>query len=125
LLGEPVELADVPEGERAQEGPQGGAGHDPVAHHLAGGATAQQVGVVDTVPPAIMVGTSVNSLRPGRYAPARSPKSISASAACSMPSRWARVAASSRPALATAWVSSKQVSSWTRVWEDAIENVPS
>jgi hypothetical protein len=34
-------------------------------------------------------------------------------------------AASSRPALATAWVSSKQVSSWSRVWEDPIENVPS
>jgi hypothetical protein len=31
LLGEPVELADVPEGERAQEGPPGGGRHDPVA----------------------------------------------------------------------------------------------
>jgi hypothetical protein len=41
------------------------------------------------------------------------------------PSRSARVAASSRPALATAWVSSKQVSSWSRVWEDPIEKVPS
>jgi hypothetical protein len=50
LLGEPVELADMAEGERAQEGPQGGGGHDPVAQHLAGGATAQQVGVVDAVP---------------------------------------------------------------------------
>jgi hypothetical protein len=50
LLGEPVELADVAEGEGAQEGPQGGGGHDPVAQHLAGGATAQQVGVVDAVP---------------------------------------------------------------------------
>jgi hypothetical protein len=27
-------------------------------------------------------------------------------------------------ALAMAWVSSKQVSSWSRVWEDAIEKVP-
>jgi len=50
LFGEPVELADVPEGEGAQEGPQGGGRHDPVAQHLAGGATAQQVGVVDAVP---------------------------------------------------------------------------
>jgi hypothetical protein len=50
LLGEPVELADVPEGERAQERPQGGGGHDPVAQQLAGGAAAQPVGVVDTVP---------------------------------------------------------------------------
>jgi hypothetical protein len=28
-------------------------------------------------------------------------------------------------ALAMAWVSSKQMSSWSRVWEDPIENVPS
>jgi hypothetical protein len=32
---------------------------------------------------------------------------------------------SSGPALAIAWVSSKRVSSWSRVWEDAIENLPS
>ena len=31
LLGEPVELADMPEGEGAQEGAQDGGGHDPVA----------------------------------------------------------------------------------------------
>jgi hypothetical protein len=36
-----------------------------------------------------------------------------------------QVAGSSRPALAMAWVSSKQVSSWSRVWEDRIEKVPS
>jgi hypothetical protein len=48
-------------------------------------------------------------------APARSPRSISASAVCSMPSRSASVAGSS-PALATAWVSSKQMSSRSRVW---------
>jgi len=35
------------------------------------------------------------------------------------------VAGSSSPALATAWVSSKQMSSWSRVWEDAIGKVPS
>ena len=40
----------MPEGERAQEGPQGGGRHDPMAEHLAGSATAQQVGVVDAVP---------------------------------------------------------------------------
>jgi hypothetical protein len=34
------------------------------------------------------------------------------------------VAGSNRPALAIAWVSSKQLSSWSRVWEDPIENVP-
>jgi hypothetical protein len=40
----------VPEGEGAQEGPKRGGGHDPVAEHLAGSATAEQVGVVDAVP---------------------------------------------------------------------------
>jgi hypothetical protein len=30
-----------------------------------------------------------------------------------------------QPALTMAWVSSKQLSSWSRVWEDPIENVPS
>jgi hypothetical protein len=42
-----------------------------------------------------------------------------------MPSRWASVAASSSPALPIAWVSSKQLSSWSRVWEDVFENLPS
>jgi hypothetical protein len=96
-----------------------------MAQHLAGGATAQQVGVVDAVPPASIAWTRVSSLRPGRRALARPPRSISASAACSMPSRSARVAASSSPALAMAWVSSKQVSSWSGVWQDRIENLPS
>src|SRR6266540_3746578 len=75
-------------------------------------------------PPASIEWTRVNSLRPGRAAPGRSPRSISASAVCWMPSRSASVAGSSRPALAMAWVSSKQVSSWSRVWEDCIEKVP-
>jgi hypothetical protein len=123
-LGEPVQLADVPKGEGAQEDPDRGGGHDPLAQRLAGGAAGQQVGVVEPSPPASIACTRVSSLRPGRCAPARSPRSISASAACSMPSRSARLAASS-PALATAWVSSKQVSSWSRVWQDAIEHAPS
>jgi hypothetical protein len=37
----------------------------------------------------------------------------------------ASVAGSSSPALAIAWVSSKRVSSWSRVWEDVFENLPS
>jgi hypothetical protein len=49
LFGEPVELAHMPEGERAQERAQRGGCHDAVAEHLAGGAAAQQVGVVDAV----------------------------------------------------------------------------
>jgi hypothetical protein len=56
--------------------------------------------------PASIEWTRVNSLRPGWAAPGRSPRSMSASAACSMPSRSASVAGSSRPALAMAWVSS-------------------
>src|SRR6266536_3494980 len=64
-------------------------------------------------------------MRPGRCAPGCSPRSITWSAVCWMPSRWARVAGSSRPALAMAWVSSKAMSSWSRVWEDPIEKVPS
>jgi hypothetical protein len=77
LLGEAVELAEVPEGEGAPEGPPGGGGPDPVAEHLAGGAAAQQVGVVAAVPPASIAWTRGNSLRPGRSGPARSPGSIS------------------------------------------------
>jgi hypothetical protein len=55
--------------------------------------------------PASIEWTRANSLRPGWAAPGRSPRSMSASAACSMPSRSASVAGSSRPALAMAWVS--------------------
>jgi hypothetical protein len=50
-LGEPVELADVAEGELAQPGPQGGGGHHVVAQHPPGRPRAQQVGVVDAVRP--------------------------------------------------------------------------
>src|SRR5215211_6011039 len=49
-LGEPVQLADVAEGERAQEGPDGGGGHHPVAKHAGAGPRAQHLDVVDTVP---------------------------------------------------------------------------
>jgi hypothetical protein len=48
-LGNSVELADVAEGEAAQEGPQRRRGHDAVAEHLGGGPAAQQVGVIDAV----------------------------------------------------------------------------
>ena len=49
-LGHAVELAEVAEGERAQERPQRGRRHDPMAQHAGGLPAAQQVGVVDTVP---------------------------------------------------------------------------
>jgi hypothetical protein len=124
LLGQAVELADMPEGEGAQQGPQGGGRHDPMAEHLAGGAAAQQVGVVDTAP------TRDHGVDQGQQL---APRMGGASPLAQVDqrigglldaSRWASVAGSS-PALAIAWVSSKRVSSWSRVWEDVIENVPS
>jgi hypothetical protein len=48
-LGHAVELADVAEGEAAQEGPQRGRGHHPVAEHGRGEPGAEHVGVVDAV----------------------------------------------------------------------------
>jgi hypothetical protein len=65
LLGEPVELAGVAEGEAAQERADGGRCQHPVAQHLAGGPTPQHVDVVDAVPPATMACTRVSSLAPG------------------------------------------------------------
>jgi hypothetical protein len=50
-FGGSVELADVAEGEAAQERPQRRGGHDTVAEHRRGGPGAQQVGVVDAVRP--------------------------------------------------------------------------
>jgi hypothetical protein len=49
LLGKPVELAHVPEGEGAQERAERGGRHDPVAQQAGGLPAAQQVGVVDAV----------------------------------------------------------------------------
>ena len=45
-----VQLADVAEGERAQEGPEGGGGHGAVRQDRLGVAGAQHVGIVDRVP---------------------------------------------------------------------------
>jgi hypothetical protein len=96
-----------------------------VAQHLAGGATAQQVGVVDAV------GTRRHRVDQGQQLAAGP---VPASPLAQVDRRigglldaepLGQVAASSRPALATAWVSSKQLSSWSRVWQDPIENAPS
>jgi hypothetical protein len=48
-LGDAVELADVTEGERAQERAERGWGDDPVAEHLSGLPGAEHIGVVDAV----------------------------------------------------------------------------
>jgi hypothetical protein len=70
--------------------------------HLAGSAAAQQVGVVDAVPTRQHRVDQGQQLAAGPVRASQLARSISASAACSMPSRPARVAASSRPQLATA-----------------------
>jgi hypothetical protein len=49
LAGDPVELADVAEGERAQPGPDRGRRHHAVTQHALGRPGAQQLGVVDAV----------------------------------------------------------------------------
>jgi hypothetical protein len=51
LAGDLVELAGRAPGERAQERAQRGRRGNPVAQHLAGGASAQPVGVVDPLAP--------------------------------------------------------------------------
>ena len=66
VLGGSVQLADVPEGERAQERPQRRRGHDAVAEHGRGGPGAQQVGVVDAV------ATSHQRVDQGQHLAARS-----------------------------------------------------
>ena len=97
-----------------------------MAQDRAGGSAAQHVEVVDAVAAASMPWTTVSSLAPA-CAPAEPPRRTSSSVAAWMPSRSARVAGSSSPALATAWWSSKQTWSWSRVgWSWlTIEKVPS
>jgi hypothetical protein len=75
-------------------------------------------------PPASIAWTRVNSLRPGRYAPARSPRSISASAACSI--RAARQGGSQQQAGVGDGVGVVEADAeLVQVWEDPIEIVPS
>ena len=126
LLGEPVELADMPEGEGAQEGPQGGGGHDPVAQHSGGLSAAQQVGVVDAVPTRQQRVDQGQQLAAGpvRASPLAQVDDRIVGAGRSRAAQPAWPAAAG-PALAMAWVSSKQMSSWSRVWEDPIEKAPS
>jgi hypothetical protein len=74
-LGEPVELADMPEGEGAQEGPQGGGGHDRWPSTWLVASPPSRSASSMPSPPAGIDWTRVSSLPPGRYAPARSPRS--------------------------------------------------
>jgi hypothetical protein len=72
------------------------------------GLPAARVGVVDTVPAGDRGVNQGQQLAAGPVG-ASPPRSRTASAACSMPSRSASVAGNSRPALAMAWVSSKAI----------------
>jgi hypothetical protein len=124
-LGHAVELADVAEGEAAQEGPQRGTGHHPVAEHGRGEPGAEHVGVVDAVTAdhqRVQQGEHLAARPVGTRTVAKVDQLMTAA---SIPSRSANVAGSSSPALATPWLSSNQLSSWSRVWTDAIEKVPS
>src|SRR5215204_3981878 len=78
-----------------------------------------------TSPPATIACSRVSTLRPGRWWPGRSPRSTSSSTTASTPSRSASVAVSARPALATAWWSSKATTRALGVCDDGIEKVPS
>jgi len=119
LLAQPVELAHVPEVNERRNVPrvEGAITRWPSTWLVAPQRKRSASSIQS--PPASIACTRVNSFRPGWAAPGRSPRSISASAACSSPSRWASVAGSSSPALAMAWVSSKRMLSWSGVWEDA------
>jgi hypothetical protein len=121
-LGHAVELADVGKGEAAQEGPQRGRGHHPVAEHGRGEPGAEHVGVVDAVTAdhqRVQQGEHLAARPVGTRTVAKVDQLIDGGLD---PQPLTNVAGSS-PALATPWP--KQLSSWSRVWQDAVEKVPS
>ena len=96
-----------------------------MAEHLAGGAAAQQVGVVDAVPTrdhGVDQGQQLAS-RMGGASPLAQVDQLVGGLLDAQP--LGQRGRQQQPALAIAWVSSKQVSSWSRMWEDPIENLPS
>jgi hypothetical protein len=99
-LGQLVELADAAEGEAAQPRPHRGGGHhrwpstlpvDPVRSSSTSSSMQS--------PPATIAWTTVSSLRPGRAAPGRSPRS----SAGRWPARSPAAAPGSRAAAARRW----------------------
>jgi hypothetical protein len=102
LREHPIELTDMPEGERAQERPQRRRRADAVPEHRRGLSRAQHVAVLDAVRPEATGLSIVIALRPGLAAPGRSPRSTRASTSRSIPSRPASIT----PAFATARSSS-------------------
>jgi hypothetical protein len=96
-----------------------------VAEHSAGGAAAQQVGVVDAVP------TRNHRMHQGQQLAAGMGR---AGALAQVDERIGGLldaqplgqgGRQQQARIGDRMVSSKQVSSWSRVWEDAIEKVPS
>src|SRR4051794_8349423 len=106
LREHPIELADVPEGERAQERPQRRRRADAVPEHRRGLSRSEHIAVLDAVRPDAIALSIVITLRPGLAAPGRSPRSRRASTSRSIPSRPASSAGSITPAFATARSSS-------------------
>lgn len=96
LAADPIQPADMAEGESAERGPHGGGGRHPIAKHHLGRPVAPQLHVVDAVPPAIGVDRARRAACGlGGPRPAGSPGSTSWSAAHSIPSRSVSVAGSS------------------------------
>ena len=113
----------MPEGEGAQEDPQGGGGPDPVAEHLAGGAAAQQGGV-DTVPTRDHGVDQGQQLAPrmGRAGPLAQVDQLVGGLLDAQP---LGQRGRQQPRVGDRVGVVKRVSSWSRVWEDVIENLPS
>ena len=96
-----------------------------MAQHLAGGATAQQVGVVDAVPTRQHRVDQGQQLAPrmGCASPLAQVDHLIGGLLDAQP--LGQRGRQQQAAMATAWVSSTQMSSWSRVWEDPIEKAPS
>ena len=95
-----------------------------MAQHAGGLSAAQQVGVVDAAPRQHRVDQGQQlAAGPVRARPLAQIDQRIGGLLDAQP--LGQRGGSSGPALAIAWVSSKRVSSWSRVWEDAIEKAPS
>src|SRR6266567_2315982 len=101
LRQHPIELAHMPEAERAQEGAERRGRHHAVSKQRLGAAGPQHVAIVDRIGSKAIACTSEQTLRPGFAAPARWPRSTIWSTSRSRPSRLIRVLVNITPALAT------------------------
>jgi hypothetical protein len=109
-----VELADVAEGEAAQEGPQRGRGHHPVAEHGRGEPGAEHVGVVDAVTAdhqRVQQGEHLAARPVGTRTVAKVDQLIDGGLD---PQPLSQRGGQEQPGAGTPWLSSKQLSSWSR-----------